>query len=1548
MTFDEIMSFDKSGINEKVFDSLKDLLMSDRKPYIVPFIGAGLSAGLGFPTWRRFLEQGFKSLPAVDMPKDFFAAAEWLLDLKGYAEFYALVREQFDKPVDEWKANREAVGLLPMLFNGLVLTTNFDLVLECVYQRTTPVAHPGHTEMLNLAIVEKKPLIYKVHGSIEEAESIIFTKSAYDKAYAVGTELVKDLGKCFSGSILLFLGCSLEKDMTLDLLRKMVPDIPGVTHYALLSCNSDDLTRRRKELGDQRIRAILYPNGEFSCVRVVLEKLLQCIDHDAWLQLPGDSLRYHGNNPFKYNAKTVQFFGREEELENLERFLNVDIPFQWTTITGIGGSGKTRLGYEFTEKVRGRSGWDAPGILSRYTLEDLKRHKITKNTLFVLDYVKWKAKVIEQWLESLFDAYSNDISSKIRVILIEREEKGIGYNNWSHNLLESRFQDVLALKPLDRVMPQIIEGYSKNVYGKRVNVKLICETLAIIDPNFRRPLYALFLTDAQLCGENMMDWKRKDALEYVCRRERERIKNSLNGLPYLSSSPAEYEESVYICQNLLMLATLSGGLELETAKKLMPDQCCKLDDIGEKIWFKGDMAKILVHAGVIPTEKSTEKSNTVGFIPPLEPDLIGEYYFIIQLRQLHINGKEMLENIFDYAKHTDTVAVWRMLDRIIRDFKDDLSKAEYDAIDTLRDRVFMESPAISRAVIDKARGSKEKPAISQSVTDKVRGFKERPAISRTVTDKNRAPKKRSAISHAVSDKSQLLRDSLEAARGVTIEEATIVDCYYALAILVREQIMKQWIKTSHSNEKDRKKQVYYFSMEFLLGKMLKQNLISLNALNDWEETLKSNGIDPEDIYAVERNPGLGCGSLGMTATGFMDALAFLGISGNGCGIRYKYGYFEQKIVDGYQIELPDRWLSNDMAWEIRKPYKAVLIRFFGNIKEEIIDGRVEFRHENYEPVIAIPYDVPIAGYHNGTVNTLRLWSAEAIEQLDLGLFSCGDYLGAVSYKYSVEAISEVLYPDDSNYQNKMLRLKQQYFLVAAGLQSIIRHFKKSRWDIPSLADYVAIHINDTHPALVIPELMRILMDEEGLGWDKAWDITVATISYTNHTIMAEAMEKWPVDIFSKLLPRIYMIVHEINKRFCMMLFDRFNGDLDKVGQMAIIVGDEILATRLAIVGSHAVNGAPESHSKVVKTLFSGFYEVFPERFHSQASGAAHRKWVLQANPDLSNLISEAIGPDWITEPLKLAGLEKMGFVRDKSFLALLRQIKRNNKLRLAEIIEHTQGFKVNPDSIFDIHATEIHARKRQLLLLLNVLDQYYTIIENPRIEVAPRTIIIAGKSAPNYYFAKEIVKFVNVVAERVNNDPKTRDLIKVVFLENYNVSLAESVYPASDLSEQISAVGIETSGTGKFKFMMNGAVTIGTIDDTNAGFFEAIGDGNFIPFGITVPEVLELNRNHGYNSREFLNGHDRLKRIVNGFMNTRPDLPGSAEFPNIYKSLTSWGDTFFVMKDFDAYAEAQENANSLYQDTDIWASMSAMNIARSGRFASDEIIKKFAIEIWNV
>jgi len=796
--------------------------------------------------------------------------------------------------------------------------------------------------------------------------------------------------------------------------------------------------------------------------------------------------------------------------------------------------------------------------------------------------------------------------------------------------------------------------------------------------------------------------------------------------------------------------------------------------------------------------------------------------------------------------------------------------------------------------------------------------------------------------------SRLFTEKLEMYRGVSVADATPEDTYIVLAQIAKERATRMGFTTMNEIQQHQKKQIYYFSIEFLLGRMLEQNLLSLGLLGVCEESMADLKLDLEKAYEIELDPGLGNGGLGRLAACFMDSLAFCGFPGHGCSIRYKHGLFEQRIVDGNQIEMADNWLRNENVWEIKKPSKAVTVKFGGSIREEVVEGRHVFHHDDPELVIAMPYDIPMIG-SDQVVNNLRLFSAESVRQFNFEAFSSGDYINAISDKYSAEAISEILYPDDSSYNNHLLRLKQQYFFVSAGIQTIIRHHKKYYGDLKAFPDYVSIHINDTHPAVAVPELMRILIDEEGFDWDEAWDITVRTISYTNHTILPEALERWDVTIFRTLLPRIFMIVNEINERFCRDLWELFPGDWERIGRMAIIGGNQIRMAFLAIVGSHSVNGVAEVHSEILKAeLFHDFYEVYPQRFFNMTNGVTQRRWLQKANPDLTDLITQAIGTKWLSSPMELTQLDVQGFTRDAAFLEQMARIKRENKAKLAEIIHANKRIAVDPASIFDVQVKRFHAYKRQLLLALYILELYIRLRNDRDLEIAPRTFIFGGKAAPGYRFAKETIKFISTIADIINNDTEIRGMIKVVFLENYRVSLAEDIFPASDVSEQISTASKEASGTGNMKFMFNGAITIGTMDGANVEIFEAVGEGNYVRFGLTVPEVLELYRTGSYRCLEYYDSDPRLQQIVTEFINTQPDVIGKAEFPNIYDSLITYNDEYFLFKDFGPYVDAQSEIDRLYRDQDRWRQMSAMNTAYAGRFSSDEVIRRYARDIWRL
>lgn len=781
-----------------------------------------------------------------------------------------------------------------------------------------------------------------------------------------------------------------------------------------------------------------------------------------------------------------------------------------------------------------------------------------------------------------------------------------------------------------------------------------------------------------------------------------------------------------------------------------------------------------------------------------------------------------------------------------------------------------------------------------------------------------------------------------------VEEASILHKYLAFGSLIKEYCAENWMRTNKKYIRNEKKQVYYFSMEFLIGRLLRSNLLNLGIQRESEEALNELGINLSELEEAEMDAGLGNGGLGRLAACFLDSMASLQIPGHGCGIRYKYGLFEQKIVNGYQVEIPDNWLKEGNVWETRKEDKAVIVKFGGKVTPTMLNGRLSFFHENYQVVKAVPYDTPIIGYDNETVNTLRLWSAETFEKdkdLDFSSFKYGNYSKAVEYKSSVESISQVLYPDDSQIEGKILRLKQQYFFVSAGIQSIIRNYKKRNKPVNVLDRYIAIHINDTHPSLAVPELMRILMDEEGLGWEEAWEVTKRTISYTNHTIMAEALEKWPISIFKDLLPRIYMIVEEINRRFIEEIKVKCLQDWNRIDAMAIVNSGQIRMANLAIIGGHSVNGVAKLHTEILKKReLSNFYELYPEKFNNKTNGITHRRWLLQANPKLSDFITENIGGNWIKDPARLEDLAI--YSKDNSFQEGIYNIKRNNKIKFASELKSKYGIDINPDSIFDVQAKRLHAYKRQLLNLLHIAYLYNNLRENPNLDIVPRTFFFAAKASPSYYLAKEVIKLINTIGEKINNDKNIRDKIKVIFLENYRVSLAERIIPCADVSEQISTASKEASGTGNMKFMMNGAITIATLDGANIEIKEAVGEENIITFGLSAEEVMNYERNGGYWSKELYYKDRRIHTVVDQITNGYFGMP-SSEFKNIYNHLLERNDEYFVFKDFDSYIKAQEKIDFFYRQKCKWTEMCAANIACSGMFSSDSTIFQYSKEIWN-
>nr|WP_294572623.1 glycogen/starch/alpha-glucan phosphorylase [uncultured Romboutsia sp.] len=779
----------------------------------------------------------------------------------------------------------------------------------------------------------------------------------------------------------------------------------------------------------------------------------------------------------------------------------------------------------------------------------------------------------------------------------------------------------------------------------------------------------------------------------------------------------------------------------------------------------------------------------------------------------------------------------------------------------------------------------------------------------------------------------------------SIKDATNEQLLNVLCSVIKDLISKKWI----DNKLDSQKEVYYFSIEFLLGRQLKSNLLNLGIEDVVRTSLKELDIDLDNLINAESDPALGNGGLGRLAACFLDSMASLDISGHGYGIRYKHGLFEQKFINGYQVEVPDNWLTHGgYAWETVRPNKAIVVKFEGNISLVDKNGRLEANHTDYIPVMAMPYDIPIIGYRNNSINTLRLFKSEVLSR-DFGPLtihaknSYGSYEDALKYKYYAEEISQVLYPNDSNYAGKLLRLKQEYFFVSAGIQDIIRKYKKNKLDIKKLNEKVAIHINDTHPTLCIPELMRILLDEEKLSWDEAWNITINTISYTNHTIMTEAMERWPKEMLKTLLPRIYMIIEEINRRYINELKES-NYDNDKIYRMSIIDNNDIKMANLSIVGSHSVNGVAKLHTELLKKeVLKDFYEHEPQKFNNKTNGIAHRRWLISANSELSDLITELISKDWKKDTSKLKELES--YINDKTVLDKIGKIKYYNKERLAKFIKEKYNIDINPNSIFDVQIKRLHAYKRQLLNALHILHLYHELLENPNFDMEPRTFIFGAKAAPGYYLAKCIIKFINSLADKINNDPRINNKIKVVFLENYGVSTAELIIPAADVSEQISTTTKEASGTGNMKLMMNGAITLATLDGANIEIFDQVGKDNIVIFGLSANEVLNYNKFGGYSALDLYNSNRNIKRVVddliNGFI---PNM--EKEGRQIYDSLITYNDEYFVLRDIENYIEAQEKINKLYKNKDKWNQITLINIANSGIFSSDRTIEEYAQDIW--
>lgn len=792
----------------------------------------------------------------------------------------------------------------------------------------------------------------------------------------------------------------------------------------------------------------------------------------------------------------------------------------------------------------------------------------------------------------------------------------------------------------------------------------------------------------------------------------------------------------------------------------------------------------------------------------------------------------------------------------------------------------------------------------------------------------------------------LFIDRIQTMYGIDIEESTDVEQYIALSSLIKDHIYRDWVYTQKNYDEVDAKQMYYFSIEFLPGRQLGIDLTNLGLTSVCNQALKELGVDLEELQGIENDPALGSGGLGRLGSCFLESLASGEYPGHGCSIRYKYGLFKQKIIDGEQVEVIDDWLEIGNVWEVKKANKSVEVKFYGDVGIEDNNGKAKFVHNNYQPVLAVPHDMPVIGYKNDTVNTLRLFSAEPMAEIDYTLLSGKETKLALEYENSIKGISEVLYPDDSSYEGKMLRLKQQYFFVSAGLQTIIKRYIKKGNELKDLPKKVAIHINDTHPSVAIPELMRLLMDENGLGWDEAWELVVETVSYTNHTILPEALEKWNIAMFKELLPRIYMIVEEIDRRFKILLKDRYGNDNEKIMNMSILHNDQIHMAHLAIVGSHSINGVAKIHTEILKTkVMKNFYEFYPEKFNNKTNGITHRRWLLKANPSLAELITDSIGDKWIKHPSDLTNL--LEFKDDSSFKEKLMASKKENKMLLGKIIKDRYGIIVDEDSIFDVQVKRMHEYKRQLLNVLNILDMYFRIKENPNLEIVPRTFMFGGKAAPSYFMAKRVIKLINTVADVVNNDKSINGKIKVIFLNGYKVSLAERVFPATDVSEQISTASKEASGTGNMKFMLNGALTVGTLDGANIEIRDAVGDNNFFKFGLTVDEVLKFYDSGGYNSWEIYHSNYRLRRVLDSLIDG--SIFGTKDrFKEIYDALLNHNDQYFVLKDFDEYTRAQCHVDEKFRDKDAWYKSSIINIANAGRFSSDRTIKEYVEEIWHI
>jgi len=789
--------------------------------------------------------------------------------------------------------------------------------------------------------------------------------------------------------------------------------------------------------------------------------------------------------------------------------------------------------------------------------------------------------------------------------------------------------------------------------------------------------------------------------------------------------------------------------------------------------------------------------------------------------------------------------------------------------------------------------------------------------------------------------------------GKTLEDATPKMVYTACALTARDKIMERWAVSHKTVKEEGSKKLYYLSFEFLMGRLLASNVLNLMQTKTYVKALKSMGYELSDIVELENDAGLGNGGLGRLAACFMDSLTTMDLPAYGCTLRYEYGLFRQKIVDGYQTELPDTWLENGNAWEIARPEEAVTVRFGGQVYTDWIDGKFSCRYEDAHTIIAMPYDVPLVGYDSKIVNKLRLWSAKAPDVMNMQEFNSGNYIRSTEERQLAELISKVLYPEDNHTEGKELRLKQQYFLVSATLQWILREYEDrygTNWN--NLPDKAVIHINDTHPTLAIPELMRILIDEKGLGWDEAWDITTRTFAYTNHTVLSEALEKWPLDMVKKILPRVTMIIEEINRRLMISLQEVYPDDWGKQKWMAVIADNQVFMANLCLATCFAVNGVSGLHTQILKSdIFADYYRLKPERFHAITNGITFRRWIGNANPELTDLITKTIGKGWLKDYKKLDKLKK--FADDPEFQKAFAKIKRDNKLRLAEYIKEHNGIDINPDSIFDVQAKRLHEYKRQLLNILHILYDYNMLIDNPTMEYTPKTYIFGAKAAPGYKRAKLIIKLINSVAEKINNDERIGGKIKVVFLENYGVSIAEKLVVAADVSEQISTAGKEASGTGNMKFMLNGAVTIGTLDGANVEMLEQVGADNIYIFGLKADEVAaRLKFNNSDEVKTIYSTNAPLRRALEQLISGELENENTQIFRDLYQTLLfgdyGYPDTYMVLRDFEEYCNTQAQVSKDYNNKELWWHKAIMNTASSGFFSSDRTIADYNDNIWHL